>query len=100
MTSPRSQSLSVMEMGLNLGLPDFKVHVLCYLIYCADFPFQRTVLHLFVKTAVKLPMSLSSQEIHLHSNCSSLPRLSVFKGRAWPLFNLTSLELSTLSDVE
>lgn len=84
-----------MEMGLNLGLPDFKVHVLCWLPFSKDRPSS-----VWEETAVKFPMSLSSQEIHLHSNCSSFPRLSVFKGRAWALFNLTSLELSTLSDVE
>ena len=82
MTSSRSQSLKVMAVGLNLGLPDCKVHVLCLVLpYCAAFPFQRTALHLFVRT-VRFPKSLSSQEIHLHSNHPVFPRLCVFRGRA------------------
>lgn len=82
MTSSRSQSLKVVAVGLNLGLPDFKVHVLCVVLpYCVAFPFQMTVLHLFVKT-VRFPKSPSSQEIHLHSNHPILPRLCVFRGKA------------------
>lgn len=95
MTFPGSWGLRVAEVDLNLGLPDSSACVLsCFVML--PFLFKGHPLICLWRQSWFF-RSLSSQEMHLPSNCPYLLKLRVLKDGAWAMFDFMSLEFEHLA---